>query len=202
MRELSDVLSVWATTRAAGMTSYLLLFASTLAGLLMTGGMSGKRKAVLLAVHQWSGWFGFLFGLTHGIVLLFDKYVGYSPFELLIPFASDDHRFLNGLGTLTLYVCVVLIASSDLMKRLGRKTWRAIHFLAFAGFGMGWLHGFALGTDSAVGWVRLLYIGTGAAVVALTAVRIYRARAKRRNVDYIPPASSRPPRLERLGPSD
>jgi len=88
------------------------------------------------------------------------------------------------------------------MKRLGRKTWRAIHFLAFAGFGMAWLHGFALGTDSSAGWVRLLYLGTGAAVAGLAVLRIFRARAKRRDIEYIPPASSRPARLERLGPSE
>jgi len=193
MRELSDILSVWTTTRAAGMTSYVLLFVSTFAGLLMTSGMTGRRKAAALAVHQWSGWFGFLFGLVHGMVLLFDRYVGYSPFELLVPFASDDHRLLNGLGTLTLYVSVLLIASTDLMKRIGRRAWRAIHFLAFAGFGMGWLHGFALGTDSSVGWMRLLYLATGAVVVAMTALRIRRALANRR-VEIIPPDRPRPHR--------
>lgn len=199
MHQLSEYLSVWTTTRAAAMTSYLLLFASTVAGLLMSGKMAGKRsKAVILAVHQWCGWFGFLFGTLHGMVLVFDQYVGYSPFELLIPFASHDHRILNGLGTLIFYISAILILSSDFMKQLGKKAWRSIHFLAFAGFGMAVVHGYALGTDTAIPWVRLLYILTTAIVVVLTVVRVYSARKPKKEVAYIPPASAKPFKLQRL----
>lgn len=189
------------TTRAAGMTSYLLLFASTFAGLMMSGRMAGKRaKAMVLAIHQWCGWFGFLFGALHGMVLVFDKYVGYSPFELLVPFASNDHRLLNGLGTLIFYISAVLILSSDFMKQLGKKTWRAIHFLAFAGFGMAVVHGYALGTDTQIPWVRFLYIVTAGIVVLLTAYRIYEARKRKRKneVTYIPPAAAQPVKLQRM----
>ncbi|WP_051317965.1 ferric reductase-like transmembrane domain-containing protein [Cohnella thermotolerans] len=200
MHALSDWLTVWATTRAAGMTSYLLLFASTVAGLLTSGRLAGKkRKAALLAAHQWTGWFGFLFGALHGMVLVFDRYVGYSPFELLVPFASDDHRLLTGLGTLTFYISALLILSSDLIKQWGKRVWRAIHFLAFAGFGMALLHGFALGTDTRDGGVKTLYIVTGIVVAGLTVYRIYDSRRQRQaqTVAYIPPAPH-PARMERF----
>lgn len=201
MHQLSDYLTVWTTTRAAAMTSYLLLFASTVAGLLISGRMAGKRsKAVVLAVHQWCGWFGFLFGTLHGMVLVFDKYVGYSPFELLVPFAAHDHRLLNGIGTLVVYISAILILSSDLMKKLGKKAWRAIHFLAFAAFGMAVVHGYALGTDTQIPWVRFLYVITAGIVVLLTAVRILEARRRKRKneVTYIPPAAGRPVKLQRM----
>jgi len=180
MRTLSDLLTVWTTTRAAGITSYLLLYASTVAGLLVSSKMASKRaKAAILGVHQWSGWFGFLFGAMHGMVLLFDRYVGYSAFELAVPFASDDHRYLNGIGTLTLYISGLLILSSDLMKKLGKRVWRAIHFLAFAGYGLALLHGLLLGTDSRQGWMLAMYALTAASVLLLAAVRIYGARRKK-----------------------
>lgn len=199
MHQLSEYLTVWITTRAAGMTSYLLLFLSTAAGLAISGRMAGKRaKAVTLAVHQWGGWFGFLFGAMHGMVLVFDKYVGYSPFELLIPFASHDHRLLNGFGTLAFYIAGLLILSSDLMKKLGKKAWRTIHFLAFAGFGLAALHGFAIGTDSKVGWIRALYAATVGIVVLMTVYRVYAARARRTKAEYIPPAAVKPIELRRL----
>jgi Predicted ferric reductase len=178
MQQLSEYFSVWATTRAAGITSYLLLFVSTAAGLLMSGKLSRKNQAVILAVHQWTGWFGFLFGMMHGMVLLFDEYVGYSAAELAIPFASDDHRWLAGLGTLSLYISAILIASSDLMKRLGRKVWRAIHFLAFAGYGMALLHGALIGTDSKDAAISGMYAVTGMTVAVLLAYRIYASRLK------------------------
>lgn len=194
MRTLSDLLTVWTTTRAAGITSYLLLYASTVAGLLVSSKMASKRaKAAILGVHQWSGWFGFLFGAMHGMVLLFDRYVGYSAFELAVPFASNDHRYLNGIGTLTLYISGLLILSSDLMKKLGKRVWRAIHFLAFAGYGLALLHGLLLGTDSRQGWMLAMYASTAASVLLLVAVRIYGARRKSPSPGYIPPSGGAKP---------
>ncbi|MDG0810792.1 ferric reductase-like transmembrane domain-containing protein [Cohnella rhizosphaerae] len=135
MNGLADWLTVWTTTRAAGITCYLLLFVSTGAGILTSLKRFGpKTRAGVLFLHQSAGWFGFLFGALHGAVLLFDKYVGYSPLELLVPFTAHTHPYLTGIGTLSFYISLVLIASSDMMKRLGKKTWRTIHFLAFPGF--------------------------------------------------------------------
>jgi sulfoxide reductase heme-binding subunit YedZ len=126
-----------------------------------------RPSSTLLAVHQWSGWFGFLFGVVHGLVLLFDTYVGYSPRELMIPFAAHDHPFLTGFGTLSFYIAVLLLLSSDLIRKLGNNIWRAIHFLAFPGFFLSLIHGFALGTDAKVGWVQAIYTGTAGIIVVL-----------------------------------
>ncbi|MDO7905957.1 ferric reductase-like transmembrane domain-containing protein [Paenibacillus sp. JX-17] len=173
MNALLDTLTVWATTRAAGMTSYLLLFFSTAAGIMMSLKMlNGRAKSILLTVHQSSGWFGLLFGMVHGTVLLFDQYVGYPAAELLIPFASHSHRWLNGIGTLSLYAMLILVASSDLMKKLGRKVWRTIHFFAFPAYFMALVHGFMLGSDSHYSWARLMYFSTGCLIVLFTAFRI------------------------------
>ncbi|MDG0792069.1 ferric reductase-like transmembrane domain-containing protein [Cohnella ginsengisoli] len=173
MNGLADWLTVWTTTRAAGITCYLLLFVSTGAGILTSLKLFGpKTRAGVLFLHQSAGWFGFLFGALHGSVLMFDKYVGYSPMELLVPFAARTHPYLMGIGTLSFYITLILIASSDMMKRLGKKTWRAIHFLAFPGFFMGLVHGLLLGTDSSQPWMKWTYIATAGLVVALTIFRI------------------------------
>lgn len=206
MQPLSELFSVWVTTRAAGITSYLLLFVSTAAGLLMSSKLSGKKQAVILAVHQWTGWFGFLFGMVHGMVLLFDEYVGYSALELAVPFASDNHRWLTGIGTLSLYISGLLIASSDLMKKLGRKVWRAIHLLAFASYGMALLHGVLIGTDSKNGAISGMYVVTGITVAALLAYRIYAFRLKSVSLDArvapVVPVVPVAPVIEYIPPSD
>jgi sulfoxide reductase heme-binding subunit YedZ len=168
-----DVLTVWATTRAAGITSYLLLFLSTAVGIIVSLKMlNSRQKSVLLTIHQSSGWFGFLFGMLHGSVLLFDQYVGYTPSELLVPFTSHSHPILIGLGTLSFYSVLILIVSSDMIKTLGKKAWRAIHFLAFPGFFMGLAHGFLLGSDTPNTWVKMMYMATAGIIVILTVARI------------------------------
>ncbi|OAO89098.1 hypothetical protein AXX17_ATUG04590 [Arabidopsis thaliana] len=173
---------VHAVTRAAGLTSYLLLFVSTAAGLgLSSKSAKGRLKAPLLAIHQAGGWFGFLFGALHGTVLLFDRYIGYSASELLLPFTSRHEPVLTGLGTLAFYITLILMLSSDLMKQLGRKTWRVIHFLAFPGYVMGLIHGLLLGSDSHYPWARIMYLLTGGVITVLTVHRVASARNGKSN---------------------
>ncbi|PQP89791.1 ferric reductase-like transmembrane domain-containing protein [Paenibacillus sp. AR247] len=176
---ISQILSVWVTTRAAGLTSYMLLFASVAAGLLQGGAWAkGPVKAKLNMVHQWCGWFGLLFGMVHGLVLLFDRYVGYSLADLLIPFKASGDRLWMGLGILSLYLMMLLIISSDLMKKLGKKAWRLIHFLAMPTYLMALVHGIMLGTDSRQAPVLVLYAVTGVTVLILLVNRIAASRRK------------------------
>ncbi|WP_256992135.1 ferric reductase-like transmembrane domain-containing protein [Paenibacillus sp. XY044] len=176
---ISQILSVWVTTRAAGLTSYMLLFASIAAGLLQGGAWAkGPVKAKLNMVHQWCGWFGLLFGMVHGLVLLFDRYVGYSLADILIPFKASEDRLWMGLGILSLYLMLLLIISSDLMKKLGRKAWRLIHFLAMPTYLMALIHGIMLGSDSRQTPVLVLYAVTGMAALVLLVNRILASRRK------------------------
>ncbi|WP_244879212.1 ferric reductase-like transmembrane domain-containing protein [Paenibacillus cineris] len=176
---ISQILSVWVTTRAAGLTSYMLLFASVAAGLLQGGAWAkGPVKAKLNMVHQWCGWFGLLFGMVHGLVLLFDRFVGYSLADLLIPFKASGDRLWMGMGILSLYLLLLLIISSDLMKKLGKKVWRFIHFLAMPAYLMALVHGIMLGTDSRQAPVIGLYAVTGVTVLILLVNRIAASRRK------------------------
>ena len=176
---ISQILSVWVTTRAAGLTSYMLLFASVAAGLLQGGAWArGPVKAKLNMVHQWCGWFGLLFGMVHGLVLLFDRYIGYSLADLLIPFKASGDRLWMGMGIVSLYLLLLLIISSDLLKKIGKKVWRFIHFLAMPTYLMALVHGIMLGTDSRQAPMIALYAVTGVTVLILLVKRIAALRRK------------------------
>jgi predicted ferric reductase len=173
MNGFLDWLGIWATTRAAGLTAYLLLFASVMTGIMSSLKMlNGRSKSILLTVHQSSGWFGFLFGLVHGAVLLFDNYVNYSATGLLIPFTAHSHPVLTGLGTLSFYCLLALLLSTDFIHKLGRKTWRLIHFLAFPCFALALTHGLMLGTDSQYIWAKSLYLCTAILFAGMILLRI------------------------------
>ncbi|TCM92620.1 ferric reductase like protein [Paenibacillus sp. BK033] len=174
MNEIIDALSVWTTTRASGITSYLFLFLSTIAGIAMGSRLiANKAKAIVLTMHQSAGWFGFLFGMMHGAVLLFDQYVGYSVSGLLIPFTAESHPVLTGMGTLSFYMAFIVILSSDMMKKLGKKAWKMTHMLAFPGYFLALLHGLLIGSDSSYPWAQAMYGATGIMVVALTVYRLW-----------------------------
>lgn len=191
MNEFLNAFGVWSTTRAAGLTCYLLLFVSVTAGLMMSLKVAkGRAKALLLSVHESSGWFAFLFGLIHGGVLLFDDYVGFTVRGLLVPFSNPSNPVLTGLGTISFYILFSLILSSDLIKKLGKKTWRMIHFLAFPGFFLALAHGFLMGTDASYLWVKVMYLFTAGIVITLVALRISLSivqNKRKERVSILPP---------------
>jgi hypothetical protein len=61
----------------------------------------------------------------------------------------------------------------------GARIWRGLHGLAYAGWGLAMLHGFTAGSDSSLGWVRLLYLLCLAAVGAAIGSRFLRVRSVR-----------------------
>lgn len=177
-----SILTVWTTTKAAGLTAYLLLFISMVAGIVQgTPFAKGPKRLLWNLAHQWCGWFGLLFGMLHGIVLVFDQYVGYSLAELAVPFASDHDRLGTGLGILAFYLMAILILSSDLMKKLGKKVWRTIHFVAFPTFVLALVHGLMAGSDSAHPVFIALYAVTGGTVAVMLVWRIWYAKNAKSN---------------------
>lgn len=170
---MTEWLSTWGITRAAGLTSYLLLFFSVLFGTFYYGRLLPNRiRAYLQPLHQITGWTGFLFGLVHGIVLYIDSFQTFQLKGILIPFTAEYKPILSGLGTITLYLYLILLATSDFIRPLSKRVWRALHYLAFPAFFIGWTHGLLMGTDSQEGWIRLFYAATLLIVVVAVLIRI------------------------------
>ena len=175
--EFTHLFPVWNTTRAAGLTSYLLLFISIVTGISQSfKSIHPKRRKTLNLIHESTGWFGILFGLIHGLVLMFDQDVTLSLGEILIPFTAKTDTFSIGIGILSLYIMLILILSSDYMKKIGVKLWRKIHFLSFPAYLLGLIHGVWLGPDTQKGLISLLYYGTAIVVGGLVLWRIVRPK--------------------------
>jgi sulfoxide reductase heme-binding subunit YedZ len=175
--EFSNVIgswfSVWDTTRALGLTAYLLLFVSVVVGLLQSLKAMPPRALIHASVlHSFTGWLGLLFSITHGLVLIYDTYVGYSFLEILVPFTAKKDSFEIALGIISFYIIFALVLSSDLLGRIGIKSWRVMHFLSFPAFLFALYHGVAIGTDTAIPEIKLFYALTGSIVAFLIVIRI------------------------------
>lgn len=166
-------LSIWDTTRALGLTAYLLLFVSVVAGLLQSlKAMPPRAIPYVSVLHSFTGWMGLLFSITHGVVLIYDSYVGYSWLEILVPFVAKKDSFEIGLGIISLYIIFALVLSSDLFNRIGKKSWRFMHYLSFPAYVFALYHGVAIGTDTAIPEIKLMYAFTGLVVASLIVIRI------------------------------
>lgn len=179
LQQMSSVFSVWHTSRALGLTSYLLLFLAVLSGILQSLGIiPPKMRPILSVFHTLGGWLGMLLGLAHGLVLRFDDYINYSFMDIFVPFASHHEPLATSAGIVTLYIMFLLMITSDLMKKVGKALWRQIHYLAYASFFLASYHGLALGTDTQMENIRLLYIAALAILLFATLLRILSSQVK------------------------
>jgi methionine sulfoxide reductase heme-binding subunit len=82
---------------------------------------------------------------------------------------SGYRPFAVALGTVSLYLAVLVGASAALAGRLVGRAWRPIHHIALVIFGLSWAHGLLAGSDTPR--LRLMYAVTGGLVAVLAVSR-------------------------------
>ena len=165
----------WYLSRMSAMTAFVLLWLSMSSGVIITNKLARLWPGGPTAfdLHQYTSLLGLAFGLFHALILLGDKYMNYTLAQILIPFNSVDYKpGWVGLGQIAFYLMIIVAFSFYIRKRIGHKTWRAIHYISFAIFGLTLLHGIFSGTDSAEAWARGLYWASGISLLFLTVYRV------------------------------
>ncbi len=171
----------WFVSRAAGIVSYGLLWLSTAWGIMLSArGIGGLfSKPLAYALHNVTSWLALGFSAVHALALTGDRVVPFTALGVLVPFAASYQTFLTGLGTLSLYVGILVSATFYWKKRIGYRAWRTIHALSYLMFVAVTIHSAALGTDSGTWIMRVLYLTAGGSVLFLTLYRIMTAGAGR-----------------------
>ena len=173
-------MTVWYIARGAGLAALVLLTFSTVLGALMTGRGAVARSASRVVwhhVHRMAASLGLGVLLLHVGTILADPWAKVGWAGAIVPFTSGYRPTWVGTGTLAVYTFVLVAAVGFARGRIaaserGARAWRWLHGLAYLGWGMAMLHGFNSGTDTSVGWVKLLYIACGLSVAASVAVRV------------------------------
>ena len=167
---MSDSVStlLWYAVRVAGIGAYLMLWLTTVAGLAISGRFSARwlPGGLLFPLHQLAD-FALLLAALHASLLLGDRFAGFTPTSLVVPFQASYRPLWTGFGILALYLMEFVYWSVELRPRIGYRAWRVIHYASFATFGLAMIHGLASGTDSGSAPMRLMYFLTGLATVAL-----------------------------------
>lgn len=172
----------WYVTRAAGLTAYLLIWLSTVWGLAVSNKIFDPvlHRAFTYDFHQFISLLALGFVVVHMVVLLADHYLPFTVAQILIPFTSTYRPVWTGLGTIALYLTLLVSVTFYVRKQIGLKTFRTIHLISYLAFAGTALHGLLSGTDSPLWTVQAMYAGTALVVVFLTAYRIIMsAQAKR-----------------------
>jgi predicted ferric reductase len=167
---MDTVQAWWYVTRAAGLTSYFLLWLS------MVWGMAISTKFFHPALdgtysydfHEFLSLLGLGFVLLHVIVLMFDQFLPFNIWQITIPFVDTYRPFWVGLGIIGFYLSVLVTVTFYLRKIIGAQLFRSIHTLSIIGYLGATLHGLFAGTDSALPVTKFLYGGTFLVILFLT----------------------------------
>lgn len=161
-------LNTWEWIRLLGLLAYFYFTVSIIFGLLRKSILIRSNKNLYFQLHVISGWIGFIAVIIHMLVLIIDQYEPYQISEILIPFISDYHSILSGLGTIAFYLFFIVFLTSDLLiKKLGFSIWKKVHILVFPAWIVSFIHGVFLGTDTENMFITLFY-GVTAMFIAMS----------------------------------
>ena len=164
----------WLLARASGLTAYVLLTGSVLAGLTLKSRPFGRalKAAALTDVHRFLALTGLgMLGL-HAAALVLDSTVRITPAALLVPGLSPYRPAAVAAGVLAAELMALIALSFPLRRRIGMRNWRRLHWATFVVFALGTVHGLTAGTDSSQPWAFGLYLGAVGAVAFATAYRV------------------------------
>jgi predicted ferric reductase len=152
----------WYLTRAAGLMGYFLIWLSTAWGLVVSSKIldSFMDRGFTYDFHEYFSLLGLGFIAVHVIVLMADKYLPYTIWQVLIPFLSPYRPFWVGVGVIALYLSLLVTITFYLKAKIGMATFRKIHYLSLVAYLGATLHGLYAGTDSVLPIANLLYKGT------------------------------------------
>lgn len=163
----------WILARATGLTAYVLLTLSVLAGLVVKSrpfGRAGKTAAVT-DTHKLLSTLALGAVALHGIALILDRTIHLAPAALVVPWLSAYRPIATGFGVVAAELAGLIVLSFPLRKRIGARAWRKLHWATYAVFILVTAHALAAGTDSSCQWAFALYLGAVFAVATATGWR-------------------------------
>jgi methionine sulfoxide reductase heme-binding subunit len=178
----------WLLARASGLTAYVLLTFSVLAGLAVKSRPFGRalKAASATDTHRFLSLLALGAVAIHAITLVLDQTVHIGFAALLVPGLAGYRPVATGLGVLAAELAALVVVSFPVRKRIGARTWRRLHWATYGVFAAATAHGLAAGTDSHRTGIFALYLGAVFAVAVATAWRALNRPARMKGVARVP----------------
>jgi sulfoxide reductase heme-binding subunit YedZ len=165
------VTALWYTARGTGVVALLLLTATVALGAVGTARAETSRwpRVVTAHLHRHLSLLVVAFVAVHVASTVLDPFAPVGWAAAVVPFSSAYRPLWLGLGAVALDLLIAVLVTSLLRARLGYRTWRSVHWLAYASWPVALWHGLGTGTDS-----RLTpLLGLDAACVAVVACALW-----------------------------
>lgn len=177
---------LWYLNRGSGIVLVVVFTLTVVLGVLATGRGTSRwwPRFVTQGLHRGLSAVAVLLLLLHAVVAVVDEYVDIRWWQAVVPVGSSYEPLWLGLGTLSLDLTVIVVATSLARARLPHRLWFLVHLSTYAAWLLGVVHGLGIGTDADLGWSMVVTVSCVAAVALaglsrLVAVVLGRRRALR-----------------------
>ena len=136
---------------------------------------TGWPRFLTPALHRNIALVTLVFLAIHIVTAVVDPFTNLGWLSAVVPFSSKYRTLWLGLGTVAAELLAAIVITSLLRDLIGHIAWRAIHWLAYAVWPIGVVHGLGTGTDGFAAWFFTLTCGC----VACVGVALYFRLASR-----------------------
>lgn len=166
--------ALWYATRGTGVVSLVLLTAIVALGIAGSQRLRSTRwpRFIVVGLHRNLTLLALVFLAVHIGTTVLD---GFAPIRLLdavVPFVSRYRPIWLGLGAVAFDLLLALTITSLLRARIGYRSWRALHWLAYASWPVALVHALGTGSDARVPWLQALAVVATLCVAAAVLVRV------------------------------
>ncbi len=177
--------ALWYASRATGVVALVLLTVVVVLGILVNrrGRLPGLPRFATTSLHRSMSLLAVAFTAIHVITAIADPYVTIGIAAAVIPFTSAYKALWIGLGAVSLDIIIALVITSLARARIGRRTWRAVHWLAYACWPIALIHSLGSSSDLRMGGLLAVTVLCTAAVAGATGWRIASAAAAPRRAE-------------------
>jgi len=173
-------MTLWYLARATGAVTLVLLTLTVALGVANQQRWAPRRtpRFVVEHLHRSASLLVLVLLVIHIAASVLDGYVQIRLVDAVVPFLSAYHPLWLGLGTLAFDLLLALVVTSVLRSHIGARTWRAVHWSAYACWPVAMTHGLGIGTDAGTtGWMTWISVACAAVVVAAVWARLTREPA-------------------------
>lgn len=180
--------ALWYFSRGTGLVALLGLTCTMLLGVRSVSRVSSPRwpRFVTQGLHRNLALLTMTMLGLHIVTVVVDTYVSIGWADAVVPFRAGYHPVWVGLGTVAGDLMLALVVTSLLRLRLGYRTWRAVHWAAYAVWPVSVAHGLGVGSDSGIAWAQILTWSCVAAVVVAAGSRLVTAGRRRASTPRMP----------------
>ena len=171
---------LWYFSRGAGLATLLLLTLSVVLGIgtAASSGPVNGRRFVTASLHRTASLLAVLVLAAHITTAVLDPFAHLTARDALVPFGAAYRPVWLGLGVVAAEILGALVVTSLLRGRIGPRTWRAIHWSAYASWPLAVVHGLGTGSDAQAPWVLGLTAACATAVVLAGLRRLLSGRLR------------------------